>query len=215
VKHRSLGRAAVLVAVGLIHLAALYALIHARSRPTLDGPPLFASGSTTNPHFAQLQPVKSRLYVPTAVEERKSNVKAWHFPPAQIWPITGEPTPTPSEFSPFMDSEPTAEQISPTPIRAGSPEAAALKADEPRMIVWMRPVYPAEWASDGSGRTITLAFQISSTGYLSDIRVEQSSGSQRLDAAALLAARSWRFTPAKSQNQPIETEATAAITFRF
>jgi len=114
-----------------------------------------------------------------------------------------------------MDSEPTVEQFVPTPIRAGSPEAAALKADEPRMIVWMRPAYPEEWASDGSGRTITLAFHISSVGFPSDIRIERASGSQRLDAAALVAAKSWRFTPAKWRGQPIESQATVGITFNF
>lgn len=210
-----LGRGALLVVVGLFHVAALYALIHARARPLLDGPALFAPAMTDNPNFAQRGPVKSRPYTPPIVEPAKNNVRSWHFPPAKIWPITGEPPPTPSEFSPFMDSEPTAEQIIPTPIRQGSPEAAALKAVQPRMKVWMRPTYPDEWVSDGSGRTVTLAFHIDSTGYLSELRVQQTSGSGRLDAAALSAAKSWRFAPAKWRGQPIESDATAGITFNF
>ncbi len=63
--------------------------------------------------------------------------------------------------------------------------------------------------------TVRLGFRILPSGGTDQIEVEQSSGSQKLDATALAAAKSWKFMPARRQGQSIDTRATVELTFQF
>ena len=162
-----------------------------------------------------MRPVTSRVYEPGAVEELTTNVKAWHFPRIEIWPMNGESRATPSEFSPFMDADPVAEEATASDTRVTDRPHRIPKTDAPRMVLWMRPAYTADWAITEREGTVRLGFTISSSGGVSDIQVEESSGSARLDDAAVSAIRYWKFSPAKWNATPTESKATVAMTFKF
>ena len=162
-----------------------------------------------------MRPVTSRVYEPGAVEEQTAKIRVWHFPPVEIWPINGEPSPTPSEFSPFMDADPVAEEATASETRVAGRPHRIPKTDAPRMIIWMRPAYTADWAQTEREGTVRVGFTISSSGGVSAIKVDESSGSKRLDDAAVSAIRYWKFSPARWNGTPTENKATVAMTFKF
>ena len=195
-------RTCILLAVGLAHGVALYALIHAHTRIGMDGPPMIRPAIAKNRVPEPIRAIESRPWQPSVAEVLPYPDRVWHFPRVDIWPMTGEPCPTPSEFGPIMDTQPVAEDVkAPT--------------GTPRMVLWLRPAYPMQWARTEMEGTTRLAFKIRATGNTDEIQVERSSGSQKLDVAAAQAAKAWRFAPGRWQGRPTESKATIELTFNF
>jgi TonB family protein len=193
-------QACVILAVVLAHAVILYEMTHAHSRATHDGPPMFREAIANKPVVEQTHPIRSRPWQPPVVDTSTYAVRNWRFPRIDIWPVTGEGCPIPSEFGPLMDTEPVADQA---------------QAPPPRMVLWLRPAYPLEWARTEMEGTVRLGLGIHPTGDPYEIEIERSSGSQKLDAIAAGAAKSWRFAPAKWRGQPIESKATVELAFNF
>jgi TonB family protein len=213
---RKLGgtRSYVVVAVILAHALVLYALMHAPARVTFDGPSMFGAAIANQPVVEQAQPLRSRPWQPPVTKVVATHrVREWHFPRVDIWPVTGEPCPTTSEFGPLMGTRPVAEEVQAQSIHA--PKLAIPKIQEPRMVLWLRPAYPLEWARTEMEGTVLLNLRIGPTGDTSEIKIARSSGSPKLDVLAARAAKSWRFTPENWQGRPIESNATVELTFRF
>lgn len=208
-------RMCVLLAVGLAHGVALYALIHAHTRIGLDGPPMIRPAIAKNRMREPIRAIGSRPRQPSVAEVLPYPDRVWHFPRVDIWPMTGEPCPTPSEFGPIMDTQPVAEDMQAPPKPAPAKSTSEPKTGTPRMVQWLRPAYPMEWARTEMEGTTRVAFKIRATGNTDEIEVERSSGSQQLDATATQAAKAWRFVPGKWQGRPIESMATLELTFNF
>lgn len=64
--------------------------------------------------------------------------------------------------------------------------------------------YPALSVRLGEQGTTLLSFHIAVDGSVKDLAVANSSGSQRLDDAAVNCAARWRYKPAIENNQPVE-----------
>src|ERR1700753_3092422 len=103
-KETSPTKLGLLIAAVLFHGAALYCITHARGRNTHDGPALFGPATSNDPRFVTLRPVTSRLYQ-SPISAMSNPVQTWHFPRVDLWPVTGEGQPAPSEFGPLMDAE--------------------------------------------------------------------------------------------------------------
>ena len=213
---RKLGytRSFLLLFVLLAHAGFLHELTQARGRVTLDGPPMFRAAIANTP-VKEALPIRSRPWLPPVAERPIHGVRAWHFPRIDIWPMNGEGCPTPHDTGPLLDADPVAEEEQIQPYPALPDPASIPKVQKPRMIVWLRPSYTLDWARTEMEGTIRLGFRILPTGGTSQMEVEQSSGSQKLDATAVAAAKSWRFMPARSQGQSLDTKATVELTFRF
>jgi TonB family protein len=206
-------RSWVVLAIILAHALVIYGLAHAPARVTLDGPPMFRAAIANEPIIEQVHPVRSRSWQPPAAEVSTRRVREWHFPKVDIWPVTGEACPTASQFGPLMGTRPVADEA---PAQATPDSKLPIpKSQEPRMVLWLRPAYPLEWARTEMEGTVMLSLRIGPTGDTSEIEIGRSSGSQRLDVLAAGAARSWRFTPEKWQGRPIGSKATVELTFRF
>ena len=54
---------------------------------------------------------------------------------------------------------------------------------------------------------------VSADGSAEDVRVTKSSGSERLDNAAVDAVKRWRFVPATRNNQPLSAYVLVPIKF--
>jgi protein TonB len=66
----------------------------------------------------------------------------------------------------------------------------------------------------GEQGTVHLHIAIDASGTISAVTVEQSSGSTRLDEAAVTWVRShWRYHPAKIDDRPVASTARAAVVF--
>lgn len=78
-----------------------------------------------------------------------------------------------------------------------------------------RPVYPATSMRLGEQGATTLRFTVSSTGELTHVDVSESSGSQRLDSAAIAALRTCTFKPKIAGGAAQEATDTLQFTWKM
>jgi protein TonB len=62
---------------------------------------------------------------------------------------------------------------------------------------------------------VTLRVLVTREGRAARVDIEKSSGSNRLDAAALEAVKAWRFVPARQGQDAIESSVLVPIVFRL
>ena len=78
-----------------------------------------------------------------------------------------------------------------------------------------RPAYPPSARRHGWEGEVLLRVRIDSSGGVSTVRVERSSGHEVLDLAATQAVRSWLFRPARYGLQPVIAEVRVPVQFRL
>lgn len=62
---------------------------------------------------------------------------------------------------------------------------------------------------------VWLLVDVSTTGFVKDLRIEQSCGHSVLDRAASRSVRHWRFTPARRGGQPMASQVRIPVRFRL
>ncbi|MCM2288244.1 MAG: energy transducer TonB [Sulfuritalea sp.] len=147
-------------------------------------------------------------------------------PPPEIVP----PKPRPVERRPQPVAQPTqfaAPAESPTPIavtpaptiQAPAPSIAAPVAapTAPRFDAAYhdnpKPAYPAISRRLSEQGRVVLRVQVEADGRAADVQLHSSSGSPRLDQAALDTVRRWKFVPAKLGNETIAAWVLVPIAF--
>ena len=64
--------------------------------------------------------------------------------------------------------------------------------------------------------TVRIRYQVTATGEVGEVQVVASSGSERLDQAAMtMVQRRWRFEPATQNGQPVAVWLQAAVVFQL
>ncbi len=112
--------------------------------------------------------------------------------PAQKAPVVAAPPPRPVQITPpSMKSSPRSLASA---LNACYPSASRRLNEEGRVVA-----------------TVT----IGTDGRMSDFRVTQSSGFERLDGATECVIRKLTFNPGKRDGQPIEAQATLPVTFKL
>ncbi|HMM47812.1 MAG TPA: TonB family protein [Thiobacillaceae bacterium] len=132
------------------------------------------------------------------------------LPTEAVEPI---PDPEPSEPDPGPP-EPPAPPAPPAPppalpmgpVTLGTELAVACPERTP-------PVYPPVSRRLGETGTVVLRVELDETGRVRTAQVQTSSGSSRLDAAALAAVRTWRCEPAQRQGRAVGAVATQPFKF--
>jgi protein TonB len=124
------------------------------------------------------------------------------LPPIPDQPLvqsaTGEP--------PIVD--PVQTTVSPGPARAAR--------FDPRFAAFRQPPYPAAARRLAEEGNVVVQVRIGRDGRVIAASLAQSSGSPRLDAAAIEhALKHWRFTPALADGAPIEATRTITVNFRL
>lgn len=106
---------------------------------------------------------------------------------------------------------------SPSPSLSPSSLPSTMPANDydepPRIVKPTTPVYPREPFMAGIEGTVEIEFVIDVTGAVSRLRVVKSIPG--LDGAALACVKKWRFIPAKRAGRPVESVASAPVTFRI
>ena len=74
--------------------------------------------------------------------------------------------------------------------------------------------YPPLLRDAGIGGSVRVYFLISETGRVADVRIDQTSGHEALDQAALAVASVYRFAPAMNRDQPVPVWVSFPITFQ-
>lgn len=77
------------------------------------------------------------------------------------------------------------------------------------------PEYPSDALSRGKEGWVELSFIISETGDVLEPMIEQSSGGESFERAALRAIEQWKYTPATQDGLPIERALKTIIRFQL
>lgn len=91
-------------------------------------------------------------------------------------------------------------------------EAPAIR-NRDEVLAAMESEYPQLLRQAGIGGTVRVYFLISETGRVADVRLDQTSGHEALDRAALDVASVYRFTPALDGDEPTPVWVSFPITF--
>ncbi len=119
------------------------------------------------------------------------------FPPPELPPVTrgGEP----EAVAPLINELP--------PVAEAASAARVLRAEE--------PPYPAAARRLGEQGVVLVRVLVGADGRAERVELASSSGSSRLDDAALAAVRHWLFRPATAGAGPVASWTTLRVVFRL
>lgn len=123
--------------------------------------------------------------------------------------VKREPPPTPAEPRPEVVPEPPAE------TRAEPAPAIVAPGYEAEYLDNPPPDYPRLSRRLREEGEVELRVRVSPAGEPVTVELARSSGSERLDAAALRAVRQWRFEPARQGGQAVEAWVRVPINFQL
>jgi protein TonB len=112
----------------------------------------------------------------------------------------------------------------PTPKAVPVPQPVAVAAPAPAVepprfdLAYLdnpAPAYPVFAKRSREQGTVLLRVGVDADGRVTRIEIEKTSGSERLDHAALAAVKRWRFAPARSAGQPIAGVALVPVNFKL
>jgi len=201
-----------LIGVVALHVAGLVALLqYAPVREALTSaapimvslitPKLEVEKPKVEPPKPKLEPVKKKPVAPiiTAPAEAPSPIIA--------------PAPPPEPPKPAEEAAPAVPAV-PAPVVAAAPPIIPpnFNAD---YLHNPPPVYPPASRRLGEQGRVVLRVLVSADGQPEQVEVRTSSGSVRLDTAALDAVRRWKFVPAKQGDRPVAARVLVPISFRL
>jgi periplasmic protein TonB len=209
--------AALIVALHALVLGALWQLEPVRSA-IQAAMPIQVSVITEQPKV--ITPPKPILPKPEPVKRE----------PAKPRPITPAPAPVPvlaaPAQAPAVQSAPPAPPVvsEPAPVAApAAPVVAAAPPPPPAPVIPPRfnadylnnppPAYPPIARRMGEEGKVILRVHVNERGLPDDVQIRTSSGSQRLDTAALETVKQWKFVPARRGDTPIDAWVLVPITF--
>lgn len=108
----------------------------------------------------------------------------------------------------------------PVPLPETSPvetqeHRGAVTQTQPGYVRNPAPIYPAWSRTHGEEGTVVLEVEVHVSGRCGNVRVLHSSGSPRLDAAAVTAISRWVFRPARRWQHPVAFQVEIPVTFRL
>ena len=166
-------------------------------------------------------------------------------PPLSLVPLEQQPVESPDaipvpevEEVPVMDDlawseeafesweEDQKPEVKPKPkvVRKSAParksslteKSVSVKPTSARVVSRSAPAYPARARWAGIEGKVMILVAVSTSGRVSGALISSSSGNASLDAAALKAARRYRFTPAKNGvGQAVATQVKIPFSFRL
>jgi len=126
-------------------------------------------------------------------------------PPAVVMPPETRPLP-PVEA---RVAPPTAPVVAPAPTPIVPPSFNADYLDNPA------PAYPPLARRMGEVGRVLLRVHVEASGLPSTVEIRTSSGSERLDHAALEAVKRWKFVPARQGDKAVAAYVVVPISFNL
>lgn len=184
-----------------------------------------------------LPPVQSGQTVMVSFVSEEAQEQAVESPPAPTTPaeappvlaterqVVSEAAPILTEPAPALAASPAA-VVQPAADVAAPPHSDAVPAALPPSVLTPpsfgaaylnnpRPVYPlASKRLQEQGVTL-LRVLVGADGRPQDIQIEQGSGFDRLDRAARMAVRDWRFVPARAGDKAVSGWVTVPINWKL
>lgn len=132
--------------------------------------------------------------------------------PLSQQPVAEPVAVAPAESAPALAAAPVATSASAAPASGGALVEARFDAD---YLQNPAPVYPPLSRRMGEEGKVMLRAYVLPSGRPESVELRQSSGSARLDEAALAAVRKWRFVPARRGSEAVAAWVLIPITFRL
>ena len=124
----------------------------------------------------------------------------------QIVPLFNTPQP-----APVIQAEPEKNAALPATSASGTADSNPLV--DASAAGNAKPLYPRASKALGEQGVVVLEVFVTADGAVGDIRVNHSSGFDRLDDSALHAVRQWHFIPARQGGKPVAMWYKQPITF--
>ncbi|RKF23577.1 energy transducer TonB [Altericroceibacterium spongiae] len=106
-----------------------------------------------------------------------------------------------------VDAPTMAAKSPPAPVPVTPPDFSAAQLNNPG------PSYPYLSRKAKEEGVVVLRVLVSAEGRAKSLRIEETSGFDRLDKAALKTVKKWRFVPASQAGNPREAWVLVPITF--
>lgn len=198
---------AVAIAVHVALIAALLGYAPTRATPRKSEP--LVVSVITPPRLAEAppppKPVAARIVARAVPQAPAAPISFAPITAAPVMPIEAPRTQAMLTLSTVQ--EPAAPAARPAPAPVTPPDYSAAYLDNPP------PPYPAIAKRAGEQGKVVLRVLVTANGRADVVEVRTSSGSPRLDMAALEAVRRWRFVPARQGDEAIAAWVLVPISF--
>jgi periplasmic protein TonB len=160
--------------------------------------------------FPTMASLEDTALVPQATRRAWENSSELHLEPRQRLTRRETPNKPPEVTPPIAPS--TRKDASEAAVAEADPGAVF---DEPpaKLPENKAPDYPIAARLAGVEGRVLLSVRIDTSGKVSQVHVDQSSGHSLLDQSALEAVRFWRFSPAKRKGSAVEAEVLVPVRF--
>ena len=162
-----------------------------------------AAVSPTMPAMPEVEPPKPREEKPPEAERAEDPL-----PPDPAAPKLAEPEPEREQ----METPNIPPPAPPAP--AVAPKQAKIDAP-PKPPKTIKPDYPKGARQRGEQGEVILEIRVNAAGIVDRVDIVSSCGFPELDEAAARAARTARFTPAKSGGAPVASTARLKLDFKL
>ena len=178
--------------------------------------------------LAELTPKVENKDKPKTIEKKLIQHQAKPAPAVRKMPVSKPVMEHNQAFShaPAMPVEQTSPPVvetsskpiaKPTTASANKPAAAAPSYQSPSFNAAYldnpAPNYPSISRRLGEQGKVLLRVQVAADGTADSVTLQTSSGSTRLDQAALVAVKKWRFVPAKRGGQAVSASVVVPVSF--
>jgi protein TonB len=198
-----------LAVIVLAHLLVAFALLQLQVIP-LPVPMsnlmvhLIAPPEEIRPH-EEIKPPEPQKPRPRPVEKHPEPISQ----PVVLAVPQASPSPSPVVVPP---PPPVVEPLPPI-VAPPAPAAIVKPRFDADYLDNPRPVYPALSRRMGEEGRVVLRVQVAANGHPADVALHASSGSPRLDQAALDTVRHWKFVPARRGDEAIAASVLVPIVF--
>lgn len=192
-----------LIIVAGLHLVVIWALVNGigMHAPGAVGPPDMVSHVIIGRQVPRVEQLIPPEPIPPVIH-----------PFVPLPPLVMPPPEAPTTAQPTIDSLP---QVSEGPGTAQTEPTIAAAAVDPRRPL-TQPPYPPASIRSGEEGALALDVLVGADGRVRDAKVSRSSGSARLDVAAMNEAKlRWRLRPATRNGVPFEQWLTLRVVFRL
>ena len=211
-----LQRRAMVGAIGVAHLAALWALLQVREvrDAVADVAPIFVSlVAPEPPPKVVLPPPPPAPPVRRHITPERAVVAAAPTPAPAPFVVAPPPEPMPPEPAPVAVAPPVAAPPAPPP-----PAPAAPRNLPTSSVEYLEPLqveYPRLSKRLGETGIVMLRIFIDEAGRVRDAQVGRTSGHPRLDDAAMAAVQKARFKPPTVNGQAVSGYAQVPVDFQL
>lgn len=225
-----------LAAVSMMHMVAVAGVLNAKPETTvemkrLETPMMVSLVSQVadapevipEPPVEQVKPVKKQPVQKPVVEKQKVLEKKLVANEEAVRKVEQiAPTVEKSEPAVIAESAPVEPQqpakVAEVAEKVVAEKAAAEPVIEPPSFgaAYLNnpaPAYPMQARRMGEQGKVLLKVLVSQDGKAETVKVDTSSGHQKLDQAAIDAVKKWSFVPAKRSNQPISAYVLVPVNF--